>query len=174
MAKALGTTPSEEPAPNTSLLSKQLRGTVGLLFTPRAPDAITSYFSTFHPVDYARAGTPAARTFALPPGTVYSRGGEVAVEEDVPLSHTVEPTLRKLGVPTRLVKGKVQLEGGYVVCREGDVLGARETSLLKMFGVAMAEFGVEIRAWWSAATGEVTVAEEETGGEGMDVEGGGS
>ena len=99
----------------------------------------------------------------------------MAVEDDVPLSHTVEPTLRKLGVPTRLVKGRVQLEGEFVVCREGDVLGARETTLLKMFGVAMSEFGVEIRAWWSAATGEVTVAgEEERGGEGMDVEVGGS
>ncbi|KAA6408698.1 MAG: 60S acidic ribosomal P0 [Lasallia pustulata] len=135
---------------------------------------ITSYFASLHPLDYARAGTTAPRTFALPAGTLYSRGGAVAAEEDVPLSATVEATLRKLGVPTRLVKGRVELEAEYVVCREGEVLGARETSLLKMFGVAMAEFGVEIRAWWSKDTGEVTVVEEGEGGEGMDVEVGGS
>ena len=179
MAKALGTTRETEHAANTSLLSKHLSGTVGLLFTPLPAPEILSYFSHFHPVDFARAGTTASRTFVLPTGTVYSRGGEIPVEDDVPLSHTIEPTLRKLGVPSRLVGGRVELEvqgegegeGGYVVCREGEVLGARETALLKMFGVAMAEFGVEVRAWWCKETGEVTVVGEEgKGGEGMDVE----
>ena len=88
----------------------------------------------------------------------------------MPLTHTIEPTLRKLGVPTRLVKGKVELEGEYVICQQGDVLGARETNLLKMFGVTVAEFGVEVRAWWSAATGQVTLVGEEMGEAGTEVE----
>ena len=170
MAKALGTTPEDEYAPNTSLLSKQLSGTVGLLFTPRPPEAITSYFSNYHPLDFARAGTTAPRTFTLPSGILYSRGGEIPREDDVPLSHTIEPTLRKLGVPTRLVKGKVELEGEYVVCQQGDVLGARETNLLKMFGVTVAEFGVEVRAWWSAATGQVVLVGDERDEAGTEVE----
>ena len=101
------------------------------------------------------------------------------VAGDEPLSATVEPTLRKLGVPTRVVGGRVLLGEEYVVCRAGEVLGGRETSLLKMFGVAMAEFRVEVRAWWCAETGEVTTTtgvEEEEGGEGeqMQVEVGGA
>ncbi|MCJ1384423.1 mRNA turnover 4 [Xylographa soralifera] len=165
MAAALGRSATDEPAPNTSLLTPHLSGTVGLLFSPRAPAAVKAYFADFHPLDYARAGTVAARTFVLPGGVVYSRGGEIAVEEDVPLAHSIEPTLRKWGVPTRLVKGRVELEGEYVVCQEGEVLGSGQTTLLKMFGVATAEFGVELKAYWVKEKAEVVVlAEGEAGG----------
>ncbi|CAD6585052.1 MAG: mRNA turnover 4 [Alectoria sarmentosa] len=140
MAVALGLTSESEPYPQTSLLSPHLRGSVGLLFSPRPPSVILSYFSTFVPLDFARAGSTASRTFSLPSGTLHSRGGEISAEEDVPLAHSVEPNLRKLGLPTRLVKGKVELDGDFVVCREGEVLGSGQTTLLKMFGIAMAEF----------------------------------
>lgn len=175
MAVALGLTPETEPYPQTSLLTPHLRGSVGLLFSPRPPPTILSYFSSFAPLDFARAGTTASRTFTLPSGTLYSRGGEIAVEEDVPLAHSVEPGLRKLGLPTRLVKGKVELDGEFVVCREGEVLGSGQTTLLKMFGVAMAEFRVGIEAYWERETGEVTVVGEGVGRkldvEAMDFEG---
>ncbi len=96
-------------------------------------------------------------------------------EEDVPVAHSVEPHLRKLGLPTRLVKGKVELDGEFVVCKEGDVLGSGQTTLLKMFGVAMAEFRVGVEAYWERETGEVTVVgeggERKSDVEGMDVEG---
>lgn len=93
----------------------------------------------------------------------------MAAEEDVPLAHSVEPGLRKLGLPTRLVKGKVELHGEFVVCREGEVLGSGQTTLLKMFGVAMAEFRVGIEAYWERETGEVTVVGEGVGRK-LDVE----
>lgn len=88
--------------------------------------------------------------------------------EDEPISHTVEPGLRRLGVPTRLVGGKVTLEltdgeSGYPVCREGEVLDSRQTTLLKTFGVAMAEFHVVVRAYWSRGNGEVKVLEKKEG-----------
>ncbi|KAL9119107.1 MAG: hypothetical protein Q9187_004336 [Circinaria calcarea] len=164
MAVALGLTPATEPAPNTSLLTPYMTGSVGLLFTPRDPSSILSYFSTFRPLDYARAGTTATRTFVLPSGTLYSRGGEIPVEEDVPLAHSIEPTLRKLGVPSRLMKGKIELDADYKVCTEGEVLGSGQTTLLKMFGVATAEFGMKIKAYFVAGTGEV-VSLEDGGGE---------
>ena len=157
MAVALGLTPESEAYPQTSLLTPHLHGCVGLLFSPRPPSAILSYFSTFVPLDFARAGSVASRTFALPPGVLYSRGGEIPQDEDVPLAHSVEPNLRKLGLPTRLVKGKVELDGEFVVCKEGDVLGSGQTTLLKMFGIAMAEFRVGVEAYWERDTGEVTV-----------------
>ncbi len=80
----------------------------------------------------------------------------MAAEEDVPLPHSVEAEVRRLGMPTRLVKGRVELEGKYTVCREGEVLSSAQTALLKTFGVAMAEFRIEVKAYWSAATQEVT------------------
>ena len=120
---------------------------------------VHSYFENYRPLDYARAGTKAPRSFTLPAGIVYSRGGEIPKQEDVPLAHGIEPTLRKLGVPSRLVKGIVELDNEFEVCKEGDVLSSAQTTLLKMFGIAMAEFGVEVRAYWVAETGEVVVLE---------------
>ncbi|KAL9072150.1 MAG: hypothetical protein Q9161_003771 [Pseudevernia consocians] len=160
MAVALGLTPESEPYPHTSLLTPHLHGSVGLLFSPRPPSAIREYFSAFMPLDFARAGSTASRSFTLPSGTLYSRGGEMPQEEDVPLAHSVEPNLRKLGLPTRLVKGKVELDGDFVVCKEGEVLGSGQTTLLKMFGVAMAEFRVGVEACWERETGEVTMVGE--------------
>ena len=63
--------------------------------------------------------------------------------------------MRQLGVPTRLVRGRIELDEAYAVCRPGEVLGSGQTTLLKMFGVAMAEFRVDVLACWSAASGEV-------------------
>lgn len=146
MAKALGTTPSDEYQPSTSHLSKHLIGNVGLLFTPRSPASIIDYFSTLSKADFARAGTEASRSFVVPAGVVYSMGGEIAEEEDVPMAHGLEPELRKLNVPTALVKGKITLENPYTVCREGDVLDSRQTRLLKLFGVATADFRVRLLA----------------------------
>lgn len=155
MAKALGDSPATEPYPGTSLLLPYLTGAVGLIFTPRDPASIQDYFTSFCPMDFARAGTTATRSFILPAGTLYSRGGDIDESEDVPVGHSVEPNLRKLGVPTRLVKGKVELETEFEVCKEGDTLGSGQTTLLKMFGVATAEFRVGVKAYWEAATGEV-------------------
>ena len=170
MAKALGDSPATEPYPGTSLLSPHLTGSVGLLFTPRDPASILEHFASFCPSDFARAGTTATRSFILPPGTLYSRGGEIPAGEDVPIEHSVEPGLRRLGVPTRLVKGRVELEQEFEVCKEGDILGSGQTTLLKMFGIAMAEFRVGIRAYWTAETSEVTVVDEGGGGS-LEIEG---
>ena len=107
MAKALGSSPEDEYQPSTHLLSKYLVGNVGLLFTNREPSAIKEYFDEFSKTDFARAGTVATRTFVVPAGMVYSMGGEIAAEDDVPMSHSIEPELRKLNMPTSLVKGKI-------------------------------------------------------------------
>ncbi|RYP23124.1 hypothetical protein DL767_008911 [Monosporascus sp. MG133] len=183
MARALGRSPEDSHAENTYRLTPYMRGTVGLLFTNRAPEAVLDYFtsqsSSAARVDFARAGAVAPRGFVIPYGQVYSTGGEVPAEHDVPLGHTLEPELRRLGVPTRMVKGRVVLEpppegegegaeggdGGYVVCREGDVLDSRQTRLLKLFSVCMSEFRVRVRAYWSAATSEVTVVDAGDGDE---------
>lgn len=146
MAKALGTTPEDEYQPSTHLLSRFLVGDVGLLFTNREPSALEEYFSNLAKTDFARAGTPATRSFTVPAGIVYSMGGEIDAGQDVPMTHSLEPELRKLNMPTSLTKGKITLENPYTVCKEGDVLDSRQTRLLKLFGVATAEFTVKLLA----------------------------
>ncbi|KAH8425220.1 ribosome assembly factor MRT4 [Aspergillus melleus] len=171
MAVALGHNPESEAATNLHKLAPHLTGAVGLLFTSRDPQSVIEYFENFRPLDFARAGTVSTRSFSLPNGLVYSRGGDLPASEDEPVSHTIEPELRKLGVPTRLVKGKVMLEltegqESFPICREGETLDSRQTTLLKMFGVVSSEFHVALKAQWTRASGEVKLLEG-----GMDVDG---
>ncbi|KAJ5894260.1 hypothetical protein N7495_005951 [Penicillium taxi] len=166
MAKALGSTPETEAAPNLHRLTPYLTGAVGLLFTSRPAENVINYFETFRPQDFARAGTEATRSFSIPNGLVYSRAGEIPTDNDEPISHTIEPALRKLGVPTRLIKGKVMLEltegqEGYQVCREGETLDSRQTTLMKMFGVTSSEFKVDLKAQWERSSGEIKILEED-------------
>ncbi|KAF2112924.1 mRNA turnover protein-like protein 4 [Lophiotrema nucula] len=156
MAKALGQTAADEHLPNLSQLSSYLTGNVGLFFTNREPKDIIEYFQAWTQTDFARAGIQAIQTFTVPAGVVYSRGGELPTEDDVPLPHSLEVTLRKWGMPTRLVKGKVMLDGDYTVCKEGETLNSHQTALLKQFGVAMAEFKIDLKAYYTAATETVT------------------
>ncbi|KAJ5432917.1 Ribosome assembly factor mrt4 [Penicillium daleae] len=165
MAVALGTTPENEAAENLHRLSTYLTGAVGLLFTSRPADSVIEYFENFRPSDFARAGTVATRSFTLPNGLVTARGGEIPADQDEPVSHTIEPALRKLGVPTRLVKGKVMLEltegqEGFPICREGETLDSRQTTILKMFGVTSSEFKVDLKAQWTRESGEIKILEQ--------------
>ncbi|KAH8878556.1 hypothetical protein GQ53DRAFT_756617 [Thozetella sp. PMI_491] len=165
-ARAIGTTPEEAQADGIDGLAKYLHGSVGLIFTNRDPSDIQEYFRSLAPVDFARAGAVAPRSFVIPSGVLYSTGGEVPAEHDVLVPHSLEPELRRLGMPTRMAKGKVVLgdEAGegdsYTVCKEGDTLDSRQTRLLKLFNVCISEFRVQMLAYWTSATGEVTELED--------------
>jgi mRNA turnover protein 4 len=156
MAKALGQTPAEEHLPNLSTLTKHLNGNVGLFFTNRDPKDIIEYFAAYAETDFARAGIHATQTVVVPAGVVHSRAGQIPEEEDVPLPHSLEVTVRKWGMPTRLNKGKVMLDTDHTICKEGELLNSHQTALLKLFGVAMAEFKVDMKAYYSAASESVT------------------
>ena len=143
----VGTSREDEYKENISKLSKHLTGNVGLIFTNRTPEAISSYFDNYSALDYARAGFVSPLTLTVPAGTVFSRGGQIPNTEDVPLAHSLETEVRKLGMPTRLVNGKVTLNEEYTVCEEGDVMNSKQTSLLKLFGVATADFKVNLLAY---------------------------
>ncbi len=97
MAKALGASPEEEYQENLHKLAKLLKGTVGLLCTSHPPEIVETWFADYSKTDFARAGIVSPVTFTVPAGSVSARGGEVPAEDDVLLSHTLEPTLRQLG-----------------------------------------------------------------------------
>jgi mRNA turnover protein 4 len=171
MAKALGSSEEDEAMPGVHNLNEHLHGDVGLLCTKKNVSEVLEFFEEFSEVDFARAGTKASRRFVVPEGVVYATGGEQPVEDDVPLPHSLEQTVRKWGMPTRLEKGRVVLDQEYVVCEEGKVLDSNQTALLKLFGVAMAEFRVKVVAYWSAGTGEVNVVDGHAAEEGQEWDG---
>lgn len=178
MVHALGTSAGTEHAPGLRHLTPYMSGEIGLLFTDRSAEDVEGFFAGFSSLDFARAGTRAESGFTIPRGELRTAFG-VEGGEDEPVPVGAEPTLRRLGVPARIVKGKVVLEEsgdaermeeeggeeGYVVCRQGDVLDSRQTALLKMFGVRMAEFRVGLKAVWEKTGGTV----REVGG--MEVDG---
>lgn len=156
MQVALGRNAETESVPGVHKLTAYMKGEVGLLFTNRPEREVQEYFKTYSELDFARAGATAGQGFIIPQGelrTAYGVGGE---EDPLPMS--IEPTLRRLGVPTKIVRGKVVLEErpeesmateeGYQVCKEGDTLDSRQTSILKIFGVRMAEFKMALLAMY--------------------------
>lgn len=157
MQKALGKSAEEECAQNIHTLTNYMNGDIGLLMTDEEPQVVTDYFETFVQTDFARAGLVSPITFVVPEGIVYSRGGQIAAEDDVPMVHSLESTVRQLGMPTQLKNGKVILGGDYTVCKEGDVLDGRQTRLLKQFGVACASFKVVPVAYYDKNAESVTV-----------------
>lgn len=174
MLVGLGATRETECVPGVHGLSRYVKGDIGLLFTDREPAEVEEYFANFSNLDFARSGTVSSQEIRIPSGELHTQYGVDGGEDD-PLPIQIEPTLRKLGIPTRLVKGKVVLEerpdgamddeDGYLVCKEGDTLDSRQTSILKILGVRMAEFKIELKAVFNKTEENV----REIGG--MDVDG---
>ncbi|KAJ9497495.1 mRNA turnover and ribosome assembly protein [Exophiala xenobiotica] len=166
MMVGLGQNAETECVPGVSKLVPYVKGEMGLLFTNREPSEIEEYFQDSLNLDYARSGTAATREVVIPPGQLHTMYGVDGGEED-PLPIQIEPTLRKLGIPTRIVKGKVVLEErpegamddddeeGYLVCREGDTLDSRQTNILKILGVRMSEFKMNLKAVFDKSEGAV-------------------
>lgn len=162
LQKALGQTPEEEYKNNLHKLAKYDNGLIGLLITDETPETVNEYFDSYVKNDYARAKSRSPITFTLPEGVVYSRGGQIPIEEDVPMSHSMEPTLRnKFKLPTKMVHGKITLTEPVQVVEAGQVLDVTQALILKTFGVACAAFKVKVYAYHDGESEEtVAVAKE--------------
>ncbi|GAA6231989.1 mRNA turnover protein 4 homolog [Lates japonicus] len=161
MMVALGKGETDEYKDNLHKVCKYLRGEVGVLFTNKTKDEVQEYFSHFKEMDFARAGNQAQMDITLDEGPL----------EQFP--HSMEPQLRQLGLPTALKKGVVTLLKDHEVCKEGDVLTPEQARILKLFGIEMAEFKVQIKCMWNSETGEFQnfAGEEESMQENEDEEG---
>jgi len=158
MKVALGRDKSEEKTPSSYKLGRMLQGnSVGILFTDKSPEEIIEYFTNYEAPNFARSGFTATETFELKEGVL----------EDQPFS--IEPLLRKLGLSTKLVDGKVYLEKDTIICQEGDVLTSNQCKLLELFGVEMAVMRVLLLSHLDIESGSYEEYEHE-GIEGYDGE----
>ncbi|PNH03180.1 mRNA turnover protein 4, partial [Tetrabaena socialis] len=128
---AIGKSAADEYKAGLSGLSEHLKGTVGLFFTKQSHEEVKAAFETYVHDDYARAGSRAAHDFSLTAGPLSGPMG--------PLPHTLEPQLRKFGLPTKLNKGVVELLADHQVCRTGQKLDANQAGILRVFHIRMAE-----------------------------------
>merc|ERR1711860_294144 len=64
-------------------------------------------------------------------------------------SHTIEPQLRQLGLPSALLKGVVTLQQDHEVCKKGEKLTPEKGRILKLFGYTMADFHITVTGVWT-------------------------
>jgi mRNA turnover protein 4 len=72
-----------------------------------------------------------------------------------PFPHNEEPQLRKLGLTTTMNRGVPTLGSPHQLCEKGKPLTSEQAQLLKLIGEKMVVFRVQMKARWTAATGEV-------------------
>jgi len=144
MALALGRIAQEEYKENLHRVSKFLTGQCGLLFTNQPVDDVVRFFKTMKETDFARSGNVASDAVELDAGPM----------EQFPFS--IEPQLRKLGLPTKLEKGVVALTTDHVVCQAGDKLTPEQAKILKFLGIKMAEFKIRLLCAWSKGEDDST------------------
>jgi mRNA turnover protein 4 len=132
----------DEFRPGLGALAADLRGNVGMLLTPRTPDAVAAAFAAATEPDYARAGVVADREVVVPKGRLES------------LPHTMVDELRRLGMTRlRLDKGIPVLPAPHTICAAGDALTSEQCRLLKHFGHQLASFELGLVGHWTAESG---------------------
>lgn len=138
-------------------LSNHIHGTSGILLTNAAPKVVEDYFNKFVRKDFLRYGNLATATIEVPKGVLYSRAGCIPAALDLPVPHSNEPLLRKLGMPTSLKNGQIHLLADYTICQEGQTLTADQSHLLKQFGFALAEFKIDVECFLDSKTSKLKV-----------------
>jgi len=89
-------------------------------------------------MDYARKGTIAPETVELQDGPL--------LRNDEPVPHTMERSLRQLGLPVVLKKGQLTLEQPFCICQKGDTLSVSQAEALREFYRQFPLFNISIIA----------------------------
>lgn len=79
---------------------------------------VLKWMREYEEIDYARSGFITQETITLPEGPIPD------------FSHSIEPHLRQLGMPTALQKGVVTLIKEYTVCKIGQALTPEQARIL--------------------------------------------
>ena len=136
MQLALGRDAESSAAPNLYKLSRMLTGLSGLMFTKLSKKEVKEYFGGVGGAVFARAGTTATVPFTIPAGPLPN------------FQHSIFDHLQKLGLPVKLDKGVIIVTNETRVCSVGDELSAQAAQVLKLFGVASADFNIKLTGHW--------------------------
>lgn len=137
MQVSLGRSAADEIKPGLYKVSKLLRGDSGLFFTNMPKEEVERLFNQYEDYDFARTGSAATETVELKEGPLEQ------------FTHEMEPFLRKQGMPVRLNKGTVELVSDYVVCEEGKPLSPEASRILRLLGIKLATFRMQLICRWS-------------------------
>lgn len=139
MQLALGLDSETEFRPGLCEAAQDVTGHRGLLFTNRSQDEVVAYFAEYGKLDYARAGATATATVSMSAGPIEG------------MTHTMTPTLTKLGMPVKLMRGVIVNTADFDICRKGDTLTPEAARLLKLFEKPLVTFRLTLISCWSAA-----------------------
>ena len=147
MQLGLGNSESTEVEKDLHKLSKRITNQCGLLFTSRDKAEVLKWFEDYSELDYARSGFRATETVTI----------EAGPQEE--FCHSIEPHIRKLGLPSKLDKGMVVLYKDYTVCKKGQILTPEQAKILKLIAKPIATFRLTIKCLWNKKTGFESLAE---------------
>jgi len=142
---ALGKGPEDEQSDNLHKVSEHVKGHAGLVFTNLTKEDLESTMAKYETNDFARTGAVAPETVTIEKGPVHGAHGGL-------MEHTLEPTLRKNGMPTKLNRGVIELLADHVVCKEGDFISPQGAILLRLFGRELAAFKMDLLCGWVRVT----------------------
>ena len=138
---ALGKTNQDEQRNNLSKVSEHIKGHCGLVFTNLTKEDLETSLAKYEVTDFARTGSIAPESITVEKGPVHGKHGGL-------MEHTLEPTLRKNGMPTKLNRGVIENLADHLVCKEGDFISPQAAILLRLFGHELATFKMELLCGW--------------------------
>lgn len=150
MQLGLGTSKATEPEKHLHKLSSRIDNQCGLLFTSRDKEEVQKWFDEYSAMEYARSGFRATETVEIEEGP-----------QDE-FCHSIEPHIRKLGLPTKLDKGVVVVYKDYTVCKKGQILTPEQAKILKLIAKPIATFKLTIKCYWNKKTGFESFVEGDT------------
>lgn len=119
------------------------------MFTDCSKKEVTEWFDSYSIEEYARAGFRTTTSVKLEEGPLKQ------------FSHSIEPYLRQLGLPTKLERGVVTLIKKYEVCKKGSILTPEQAKILQLLDYKLATFKLKLIACWTKGEGFERLSGEE-------------
>lgn len=145
---ALGKSVEASHDDNIYKLANLCEGNSACLLTDDDAKTVQQKWQEYLHPTYAVAGDIATETVQL----------ESGFDALASFPHSMEPELRKCGLPTKLVDARIQLMGDFVVCQQGEPLTANAAKLLRHLNMKQAQFTLSLRGTWNKKTKKVTLA----------------
>ena len=135
---ALGHDEETSYRPHTYRIAADLKGHCTLFFTNRTREECEEIFDKFEEEEFATGG-------AIAPETIVLEKGFNALKQ---FSHSMEPHLRQLGLPTRLVNSQIELLSDYLLAEEGKPLTVEKCKILKLLEKKMSRLKFQIKSFY--------------------------